>query len=108
MFAGDSDVTAVLTSCGRFDLPRRRCDYSDGGYATLAGTGTEVEVAASAQYASRGYFQAALENDAVNHTGFGRHVRHRPTRWKKHRDHVLRLFAAVAMFALGWWLGAGR
>jgi len=89
---------------------RRRGDYPAGGYTALAGggTGADAEVAASGHYAARGYFQVALENDAVQHTGFGRHVRHRPTRWKKHRDHVLRLFAAVAMFALGWWMGAGR
>lgn len=89
---------------------RRRCDYPAGGYAALAGggTGAEVEVAASEHYAARGYFQVVLENDAVKHIGFGRHVVHRLTRWKKHRDHVLRLVAAAAMFALGWWLGAGR
>ena len=89
---------------------RRRGDYPDGGYTALAGggTGTEAEVAASEYYAAQGCFQVALENDAVKHTGFGRHVAHRPTRWKKHRDHVLRLFAAMAMFALGWWTGAGR
>ena len=87
---------------------RRRAQYPDGGYASLLKKGqspADMEMIASEHYAAQGYFAVLLENDAVKHTGFGKHVRNYDTRWKKYRGRLLRLVVAIAMFALGWWLG---
>ena len=87
---------------------RRRAQYPGGGYVTLSANGrspADMEAIASEHYAAQGFFAVLLENDAVKHTGFGRHLQNYDTRWKKYRGRLLRLVVAVAMFALGWWLG---
>ena len=87
---------------------RRRAQYPEGGYMALVTKGkspADMEKIASKYYAAQGYFTVLLENDAVKHIGFGRHVRNYETRWKKYRNRLLRLIVAVALFALGWWLG---
>ncbi|WP_424947568.1 glycosyltransferase family A protein [Candidatus Spongiihabitans sp.] len=90
---------------------RRRAQYPDGGYASLVAKGqspADMEMIASEHYAAQGYFAVLLENDAVKHTGFGKHVRNYDTRWTKYRGRLLRLVVAIAMFALGWYFGAAK
>lgn len=90
---------------------RRRAQYPQGGYRALlsgAQSPADMEMIASEHYAAQGYFAVLLENDAVKHTGFGRHVKNYDTRWKKYRSRLLRLIVAVAVFVVGWWIGGLR
>ncbi len=104
------DTTLSHSQCFSFNPGlRRRAQYPEGGYMALVTTRqspADMEMIASEHYAAQGYFAVLLENDAVKHIGFGRHVRNYDTRWKKYRGRLLRLFVAVALFALGWWVGA--
>ena len=87
---------------------RRYAQYPENGYAALVARGkspTDVEIAASKKYNADGYFSVLLENDAVKHIGFGRHVQHRETRWKKYRHRLERVIMVAAACALGWWIG---
>ena len=87
---------------------RRRAQYPDGGYAGLVADGqspADMEMIASEHYAAQGFFAVLLENDAVKHIGFGRHLKNYDTRWKKYRGRLLRLVVAALMLALGWQLG---
>ncbi len=90
---------------------RRRADCPEGGYTALLEKGQtpgDVEGAASRKYRARGYFAVLLENDAVKHTGFDRHLREYENRWKRYRRRLLRLVMIIAAFVLGWWIGESR
>lgn len=105
-----ADSTLSHSQCFSFNPGlRRRAQAPHDGYAALVGEGqspADMEMLASEHYAAQEFFAALLENDAVKHTGFGRHVQNYDTRWKKYRSRVLRVVVAAMMFSLGWWLGA--
>ncbi len=103
------DSTLPHSQCFSFNPGlRRRAQYPKGGYAALVAkrqSPADMETIASEHYAAQGCFAVLLENDAVKHTGFGKHVQNYDTRWKKYRNRLFRVMVAVAAFALGWWLG---
>lgn len=90
---------------------RRLADYRaiPGGYSSFLDkkeSASSVESGISKYVCDNNRFAALLENDAVAHIGYGRHIKDKNEVWKKRKKKIKNITLAVAVFIIGW-LSAG-
>ncbi len=86
---------------------RRLSDYHaiSGGYSSFldeSNSSSAVESAISKYMKDNSMFAAVLENDAVAHIGYGRHVKDKNDILKKRKKKLKNAGLAVLVFFLGW------
>lgn len=83
---------------------REHKHYPKNGYASLLAKEYNLETVASSLYSSQGMYSVLLENSAVNHLGFGRHIVDVGRRKRKLKKIILRILIAFLFFCLGYFL----
>ncbi len=85
---------------------REHKHYPKNGYASLLDKDEDLEIAASSLYESQGMYSVLLENDVIEHLGFGRHIKSNKHKQKRKRNKLIGLFIIFAVFFIGFFIGA--